>query len=444
MTDFTDSEGVTADTLIWLFDQFDKRGVQYCILRNHNKIPYHVGNDIDILVANRDNEAVRHIVEQCAETFGWIIYPKSSMYFILSRFTGSWIHLKLDFVNNLQSRGLTYLPGEMFLEARKRRKDGIYVLSPTLEYVHLLVHALFGPAYNQELYISILSRKLTEDDLDMVQVKRCLHMVFPSRLANRIVDSIEEGDITSIFQDRASLWRAYLKKNRSRRVWLRSEIDRWTDRIWRIINPRGLFVVLVGPDGVGKSTAASLTTSLLQTAHPTRHIHLGFRPGILPSKKDFHMKRVATSSLQTSEKGHWRFKTPSLIRLLYNTLDYILGYYLRIRPLLVRGNILIVERYYYDYLVLLPRKVAGAPSWLARLLLYFVPKPDMLVLLYCNPETIHKRKDELSIPEIERQSTEFETLGEATKGRFYKITTDKSPDKVALEIGTVIREVLSR
>ena len=43
------------------------------------------------------------------------------------------------------------------------------------------------------------------------------------------------------------------------------------------------------------------------------------------------------------------------------------------------------------------------PHWLLRFLSWFIPKPDLVVFLDADAESIYQRKNELTIEEIERQ-----------------------------------------
>lgn len=215
------------------------------------------------------------------------------------------------------------------------------------------------------------------------------------------------------------------------------------DRVRRLISPSGLFLVLIGPDGVGKSTVAGLTTSLLQSSHLAKHMHLGFRPQILPTKLALQFWKENTEALASNQPTAKMAETPSVIRLIYYTLDYLLGYYLKIWPVLRRGGFFVGERYFYDYLVILPRKVAGAPPWLVRMVFPLIPKPDVLVFLHDDPKVIHKRKHELEYEEIERQLKAFDIIGKKAKAEFVKIRTDRPVQEISLQIATLCRNLIN-
>lgn len=199
---------------------------------------------------------------------------------------------------------------------------------------------------------------------------------------------------------------------------------------WRFLFPSGTFVVIVGPDGVGKSTTAELVAQLLETFHiPVVHKHLGFRPKILPTKAGLLGKQPVAGQ---------KSATPGLLRFLYYTLDHTLGYFFRTRPLLIKGKFVLGERYYLNFLVdPRPKKELGFPCWLPRFFYFFLPKPDIVILLSHDPKIIYQRRQEHSVEEIERQMSAYRELGMQSK-KFLEIRTDKSPVDTARELTNLL------
>ena len=188
---------------------------------------------------------------------------------------------------------------------------------------------------------------------------------------------------------------------------------------WRLIFPPGKFVIIVGPDGVGKSTTAELVAQILAAWHvPVWHKHMGFRPKVLPARKDAGKES----------------NVPGLLRFLYHTLDHILGFWFVVRPMLVKGKIVLGERYYYNFLID-PRseKRYGVPRWLLGAAWFFTPKPDVVILLSNTPEVIHERRQEHSVEEISRQQEEYRKVGMKAK-TFLEVRTDKVPFEVAEDV----------
>lgn len=161
----------------------------------------------------------------------------------------------------------------------------------------------------------------------------------------------------------------------------------------------GCMVALFGPDGSGKSTVADLLEDLCHAdGLATRRCH--WRPRVLPSL--VHQKEFDTSR---PDELPARPKAVSLGMYLYFFLDFLLGYLIRLRPLLRRGTIVIYERYFYDLLFHPKRYKLQRFSLLARLLTQIAPTPGLIVLLYGAPSIIFSRKPELPYDEIVAQQS---------------------------------------
>lgn len=156
---------------------------------------------------------------------------------------------------------------------------------------------------------------------------------------------------------------------------------------------RGFFVVCLGPDGVGKSTICALLPERLEGVLPWGH-RFHWRPGLLPK-----LSRAAYDGAATSGSPPSRSKYRGIValgRFGYYWLDFVIGYWLVVFPKLVRPTLVIGERYFPDVLVQPERYGFAVPGWLMRCAAWFVPNPDLIVLLKDDPQVIHARKPELS------------------------------------------------
>ena len=175
---------------------------------------------------------------------------------------------------------------------------------------------------------------------------------------------------------------------------------------------KGIFIVLVGPDGTGKTTIANALEKTLASSF-NRVYRFHWRPGLLPALRGRPSKKreSATNMQQDPPPDTFKYGTLiSLVRYLYYLTDFVLGHWLRIWPARLRGELVIGERWYYDVVVHPERYAFRLPGWLLKAGGKFVPRPDSSILLYGDPEKIHARKPELEPGEIRRHIDNLELL----------------------------------
>ncbi|HNQ73011.1 MAG TPA: hypothetical protein PKN95_05345 [Verrucomicrobiota bacterium] len=166
---------------------------------------------------------------------------------------------------------------------------------------------------------------------------------------------------------------------------------------------RGTFCVLVGLDGAGKTTLARNLCEYVAMEggfSGVRYFH--WRPRIfrsfelpLPEFKNLPRKSpLAPNCCNAILSG---------VRLLKNVLLIHIAFAWRVRPLLKRNHLVLIDRFFYNYyLDPVSMKYAGPAVWIAwvrRLL----PQPDVVIKLAAPPEILRQRKQELSDAEIRRQ-----------------------------------------
>lgn len=165
-----------------------------------------------------------------------------------------------------------------------------------------------------------------------------------------------------------------------------------------------MIVVLLGPDGSGKSSVIDgLQSQLSDAFSDIRILHLRPRLG----------RGTARTGPPVANPHSARAWNPvlSAVKLLYLLADYSTIYVwkwsLRSRR---RSTLIIFDRYYHDLLVDPKRYRYGAPIWLARWIGYLVPRPDLWILLDASPEVVRNRKQEVTLEESRRQCKAYREL----------------------------------
>ena len=175
--------------------------------------------------------------------------------------------------------------------------------------------------------------------------------------------------------------------------------------IHRIFEPTGLIVAILSPDGGGKSALSeAIRGRLRQGFRGVRSIH--WRPYLLPPPR----KLLTPSTWHDSESPNYsphslsaKSKVNSIFRFWYYLADYFLGFFPKMLWPKIRTNLVISERYYYDFCIDTARFRLDIPHYLPWLFLPVVPRPDLLICLCGPPEVIYARKQEISFEEIIRQ-----------------------------------------
>ena len=189
----------------------------------------------------------------------------------------------------------------------------------------------------------------------------------------------------------------------------------------------GLFVVLVGPDGVGKTSVARAL--LEQYSGPAGYFH--FMPplrGPLASDPGTPGPVPAKSAARGSTVLGWA-------RFGRNAVRWWLGYRRTIRPALRQHALIVGDRSLYGYVAQPLALRFHGPGLLARSVLRLLPGPHLIANLSAPPDVIRQRKQELTVGEIGQELQAWSSLGLPNVRTF---DARQSPQEIAREILTTL------
>lgn len=202
----------------------------------------------------------------------------------------------------------------------------------------------------------------------------------------------------------------------------------------------GQFVVMLGPDGCGKSTVIhGLIRHAVEESLYSAIFHFHWRPGLLPQLSAFSKRGAAVDFGVDRFNPH---KAPpaslpsSWVRVAYYACDYVAAW-----PLIAlhrsRGALILFDRYFYDFIVDPLRMRVHPATRLPRRLSHVVPGPDKVIVLECDPVVAYARKAELPVDEAARQRSAYRDLSKGRKN-WHIVDGGRSAEEVLSEVSRIV------
>ena len=401
-----------------LFSALNRQKIEYCVLRNYDGLPEKVGNDIDIWVESSQAQDAQEILLQCAQRSGWALtrvllrlyhYPAGRYFFNKRGEDGAHDILEIDIVESLSWKGTSYVDETFLAKHLLPHPKGFPIPSPGIEASILLLKTLLFEGKVLEKYRQRIVTLSTKDPKTFVE---SLSKPFGRRTADAILSMAKEEKWAEIEKSKHSLqWRLVIRavannpllQARQTALYFYSRLRE------RLSAKCGFFLVLIGPDGSGKTTTANmlLESEAIKKLFPNRtyfYRNFSFMPelktiaslfGIRPKQQETETsKREGT----TVPFGVLR----SMIYPIYYGFEYFLGRFWLWREKGQHCTITVFDRYFYEYF--LQKQFMKCPQWFLSLISRIIAQPDALVFLQNEPEVVYTRKQELSVEEIAQYS----------------------------------------
>jgi thymidylate kinase len=425
--------------LLALRDLLDEEGVPYCVLHGVEQFPERVPSDVDclvpaewlphrlaaLLVANETRLGARLIQ--------WIQHEATAHFFVLAGQSddGERVFLEFDVSSDFRRDQRVFYSGEELLRDR-RQVNGFWAASAAHEFGHYLVKKI-GKGVLAEDHARRLAALYATDPAGCErELRRC----WAKTSAEQVRLAAETGDWSSVRANIGALRSEMRQRVGSRRPLqtARGLLADGLRRTRRVLEPTGAHLVILGPDGSGKSTIIEATRPLLAFAF--RRVANGhFAPALFRGGHDSgpvidpHARPPRSLPASIAKAGYWLG-------------DFTAGYYASIRPKLVKSTLVIYDRYYLDVLVDPARYRFQGPAWLSEAVWRCVPKPDIIVLLDAPAEVLQARKQEVSFVETARQRLAYRELVERLpNGRV--VDADRPPAEIADDVAAIVLEFLA-
>ncbi len=409
---------------------------EYAVLRNFEGLPdKNKSRDIDIIITRSSYRKVKNELVRLIDASGWkiVTYLHSDrlITYVCAKQEGEVTELvQWDFFMNTSVWGILLMDAKEFLE--HRQYNGF------LYHVGVECQFLDKYLYNRAVGTNIPKKyQWMRDEVEQ-------HDGFVKEKVRRLYGckSLEECDR----KPRPLLALKAVWTNMKRRpMGLVGDIASflWTFVSNYLHSRTGFSIGFTGPDGSGKTTVIDLMIESMGAVFRKAHAYLHFRPALFGNLGEVAhsagVKKSVDRNFSDPHRGGRTGAVNSLLRLAYYSVDYIVGYFLRVKTVTRITRLVIFDRYYTDIIcdsrrsrIYLPTKLL---YWYGRL---FIPRLDYNILLTASTDTILSRKQELDREGIETINGKIDYL--ASKPGYYKIVNDGTPHEAVAKILSTVFE----
>ena len=402
------------------FLHLNDRKVRYCVLWGYEDLPNSPGNDVDLWVHPEDQPKFRETLLEIAQQNSWsVLFPIVSArlvgqgegkYYLIHR-TPPYDIVHIDSWSILYWKGIPYI--EEMTKAFYMTPKGFNIPVPGVEAACLLLRSCLNGRELTDYHKQKIAEGLRKDSQRFFQILSEALGDKPSSFVVRLVSKHEWDNIPSPWYFRKHLIIQSLRRKpfRQMRWWLTYLIQGVRIRL------RGgyrLFVAFIGPDGSGKTTLAArlIQSKMVQKCFSSIwYFHTNFP--CLPRLRRFVPKwwlrapdGTAFSKTQVRDLRPLSFFRCLIYPLYYGLANFLAHFWLWTQK--KKGTLIVLDRYYYEYWV--QPVFARCPAWLPKLIMRFIPQPDLVFYIKNSPQILHNRKEELPLEEIERQCQVYEAI----------------------------------
>ncbi len=426
------------------FDFLNSEKIEYVVIRNYESLPEKVsGTDIDLVVRNHHYDLCRDGLAMIAGNVHyrkWKEYPKNydiiQMSFVPVKIQDPQDVIRIDFIqDNVKWMGFCLIDEKFLWDCRVKYND-IWILAEPAKTTLTLLNTFLHGGQLKDKYIldynyqSSMNKEIIDKGLDNIlgdEAKSVIAMLRQGKAGDVALRKIRCNFLKSQNLNIAAIVTGLY-------MWVRVAFS-------RLLFPPGLFVAFVGPDGCGKSTVCEMVMNQCKRMFPgINHFHLFPKVGFFRAIDKVSNHRWS----ERQEKGtEWERRNEhyglgkSLLRCFYLLIRFWTGYLFKIYPELMKGNLVIGERWNYDILFDPASKGISLPYWFRRTIFSLCPPPQKTIVLMAEAEEITSRKPELPEREIARQIALINQLLANKKGVCYENTstsTDKTFQRVLVRI----------
>ena len=404
----------------------------YAVLRNFEGLPdKNDSRDIDIIITKASLKKVLKPLVRMIDESGWkiVTYLDSDRLttLVCGRCDESGTQLvQWDFFINTSVWGLELMSAEEFLKHREWNGFLWYVGTDCQFLDKYLYNRAVGASYPEKY------RMTREAAKNSVLVVEKLQSIFGRK-------SVEECDAVK----GRGLLKAVVKTNMRHPIRCVSSISKFLYTFARnyLRSNTGFSIGFTGPDGAGKTTVINMVLKELGDVFAKAHVYYHFRPTLFGNISEVAHKAGVKTEVDRDYDHPHRSKKKGMIssfcRLAYYSIDYIVGYWLKVKTQTRITKLVIFDRYYTDIICDSRRSSIFLPvKFLYGFGKCLIPSLDYNILLTASTDVILSRKSELDAEGVRDINERIDYL--AGHNGFYKAMNDGSPEECARKIISLI------
>ena len=403
---------------------------EYAVLRNFEGLPEkNNSRDIDIIIERKAYKKQKNALIALLEKHNWKIIT-----YLNSDRVVTWVCgcinqesdveiIQLDFFFNTSLFGVRLINAKEFL-ANREFNGKIYHVNKDFEFLDkYLYDRVVGAEYPQKY------SHVKDAVRDSKVVSEKLKKVLGAR-------SIEECDRCS--GKKMLLHAAMRNPFATLGRFIKFEYHRIKNYI---CSNTGFSIGFTGPDGSGKTTVIDTILERIAPVFKTAHKYYHFRPALFGNLGEVAhsagIKKEVDRNYSDPHRGGKTGKVSSFLRLCYYSLDYIIGYFAKVKSITRITRVVVFDRYYTDIICDSRRsRIYLSPKFLYWWGKLFIPTLSYNILLTASCDTILARKRELDEEGIKTINAKIDYL--TGKKGYTKVLNESTPQVAVNEILTFV------
>ena len=394
----------SGDICAALFRCLDRLELRYCLLRAPDREKGESPSAVELTVHPEDRKRLPSLIQNL----------RGEGYLYIQSIPLAANDFRHDFASSMDAdaRFFSLIVREIFpsghftgrddeIFARRKKQRNLWVLNEADEFCYLLSKiSLEGKIEAPE------ENRLKElvKILGATAVGKAAAGLFGDVLRQKITAACVDGQWNKVFQQdgirllRLRFWHSPIDCFKYWLLQFRCTLLRW-------LHPCGVLIVILGPDGAGKSTTTRKISEFFGPLFNGGR-NIMWRPQVLlPGPKI----EVPTFDPPHTKPPFGALK--SVIKLFGVVADYWAAYPTLMWSLLSRRTLITIDRDLHDILVDQVRYRYGGPVWLTGVAVALAPWPDAVYLILdAEDDVILNRKNEVAPDELRRQRKAYAEL----------------------------------